>query len=147
MNEDRLKELEQLLGKKPRAADLARYLGVARATVSGYPEKKRELMLLGLWVKKYLEEEEMSNIKNIRKWISGMYDISQVVKAVNDAAQFAPEEVAAAYALLGAEENGYPHDLDNIEAQLEALLDAGAEFDFLKARDIAAAEIKQPSHG
>jgi len=49
--------LEQILGKKPRAADLARYLGVARATVSGYPEKKKELMLLGLWVKKYIEKE------------------------------------------------------------------------------------------
>ena len=70
----------------------------------------------------------MSNIKNIRKWISGMYDIMQVVKAVNDAAQFAPEEVAAAYALQAAKENGYPNDLANIEAQLEVLLDAGAEF-------------------
>ena len=58
MSEERLKELEKLLGKKPRAADLARYLGVARATVSGYPEKKRDLMILGLWVKKYLEEKE-----------------------------------------------------------------------------------------
>jgi len=61
MSEDRLKDLEKLLGKKPRAADLARYLGVARATVSGYPEKKKELMLLGLWVKKYLNRQGGSN--------------------------------------------------------------------------------------
>ena len=57
MKKECLEQLEKLLGKKPRAADLARYLGVARATVSGYPEKKRELMLLGLWVKKYIEKE------------------------------------------------------------------------------------------
>jgi len=60
MNEDRLKELEKILGKKPRAADLARHLGVTKGAVSQYDPEKKELMLLGLWVKKYLEAKPPS---------------------------------------------------------------------------------------
>ena len=53
---NQLEKLEKLLGKKPRAADLARYLGVTKGAVSQYDPKKRELMILGLWVKKYFSE-------------------------------------------------------------------------------------------
>ena len=42
------------LTKKPRAADLARYLGVAQSTVSGYDPVKKELMIFGLWLKNSL---------------------------------------------------------------------------------------------
>jgi len=47
---------EDILGKKPTQSDLARHLGVNRATVSGYPDKKKELMLYGLWLKNALRE-------------------------------------------------------------------------------------------
>ena len=61
MNEkDRMEQLEKILGKKPRAADLARYLGVTKGAVSQYDPVKRELMLLGLWVKKYLKAKPPS---------------------------------------------------------------------------------------
>lgn len=43
------------LSRKPRQADLARYLGVNRATVSGYPKEKKELMILGLWLKNAIQ--------------------------------------------------------------------------------------------
>jgi len=55
---NRLEQLEKILGKKPRAADLARYLGVTKGAVSQYDPAKKELMILGLWVKKYLEAKQ-----------------------------------------------------------------------------------------
>ena len=56
----RLEQFEKLLGKKPKAVDLARYLGVTKGAVSQYDPVKRELMLLGLWVKKYLDAKPPS---------------------------------------------------------------------------------------
>ena len=36
--------------KKPTHAELAKYLGVSTQAVRQYPEKKRKLMILGLWM-------------------------------------------------------------------------------------------------
>ena len=43
------------LGKRPRQKDLAEYLGVGHSAVSQYPPIKRELMIMGLWLKRALE--------------------------------------------------------------------------------------------
>jgi len=48
--------IEDIFNKKPTQSDLARYLGVNRATVSGYPEKKKDLMVYGLWLKRAIEK-------------------------------------------------------------------------------------------
>ena len=52
-----LKELdgiEGLLGNIPKAKDLAEYLNVTESAVSQYDKTKKELMLLGLWLKNSL---------------------------------------------------------------------------------------------
>ncbi len=49
---DKNKELEILLGKRPKSKNLAEYLKVTEGAVSQYPKDKKELMMLGLWVKK-----------------------------------------------------------------------------------------------
>ena len=53
---EQLEKLEKLLGKKPRAVDLARYLGVTKSAVSQYCPKRRELMILGLWIKQWVDK-------------------------------------------------------------------------------------------
>lgn len=69
--------------------------------------------------------------------------IEQVVGLINDemATDASAEMVAAKYAWDGAKESGYTDD-DSIEAQLDALVEAGAEFDFSNALEMAIAEKK-----
>jgi len=50
----RREDMINFLGKYPKQQELADYLSVNKATVSKYPKDKKELMLLGLWVKKVL---------------------------------------------------------------------------------------------
>lgn len=76
-------------------------------------------------------------IQNARKLVSNLNDISEVVYSINNSAMFEQEEMAAAYALIAAEENGYKNDADNISAQLEFIEEAGAVFSFEKAISIA----------
>ena len=52
------KEVEALLGKKPRAKELAAYLSVTEGAVSQYDKAKKELMILGLWIKKFQEVDK-----------------------------------------------------------------------------------------
>ena len=52
-----IKEVEKLLGKKPTQKELSEYLGVSPGAVSQYPENKKELMILGLWVKRKMKND------------------------------------------------------------------------------------------
>jgi len=52
--DSRKADMFQCLGKYPKQQDLADYLNVNKATVSVYPKQKKELMLHGLWLKKFL---------------------------------------------------------------------------------------------
>lgn len=69
--------------------------------------------------------------------------IQQVIELINDemATNATAEMVAAKYAWDGAQESGYIDDA-NIEAQLDALVEAGAEFDFQDALTLAINEKK-----
>jgi hypothetical protein len=53
-----------------------------------------------------------------------------------------PEEMAGQYAWEAADESGYTDD-ESIEAQLDFLVAAGAEFDFSKALENAISQKKQ----
>ena len=44
--------LVEMFGEMPTNTSLADYLGVSPSAVSQYSARKRELMLLGLWVKR-----------------------------------------------------------------------------------------------
>lgn len=56
-DDERTEDLKIILGKFPKQQELADYLGVNKATVSGYPANKKELMLNGLWVLKKLKSD------------------------------------------------------------------------------------------
>ena len=43
--------------KKPTYKELAEYLGVSEQAVKQYAKKKRDLLVLGLWKKRELEQE------------------------------------------------------------------------------------------
>ena len=51
-------DLGNILGGKPTYKELAKYLGVSEQAVKQYPPKKRELMRLGYWVKRAIEEQK-----------------------------------------------------------------------------------------
>ncbi len=75
--------------------------------------------------------------------LSNCTKIEDVVALINDesATDATAEMVAAKYAWNGAEESGYSDDA-SIEAQLDALVEAGAEFVFSEALEMAIAEKK-----
>jgi len=53
-NDEREIDMKQFLGKFPKQQELANYLGVNKATVSGYSKIKKKLWLNGLWIIKRL---------------------------------------------------------------------------------------------
>ena len=70
--------------------------------------------------------------------ISNINTIEGVVAHINDC-DTNKNLFAAAYAYNADEEAGYGIDADNIEAHLDVLSEAGAEFDTKKATKIALA--------
>ncbi len=65
--------------------------------------------------------------------------IDQVVDLINEdtLTLLEREEVAAKYALNAAEEAGYGVEKREIEAHLDCLVEAGAEFNYIKAVSLA----------
>ncbi len=65
--------------------------------------------------------------------------IKQVVELINDEFQTdaTSETVAAAYAISGAEEAGYGIGDNEIAAQLDALREAGAKFEYASSLNLA----------
>lgn len=65
--------------------------------------------------------------------------LEQVVSLINDefATNAEPEEIATAYAIDGAIEAGYGTGEPELCAQLDALRDAGAIFDYPEALEVA----------
>ena len=64
-----------LSGKKPTQADLAEFLGVSVSAVKQYPKKKRELMILGLW----LQRSSISSEKEIEKIVAEIDSAKQSI--------------------------------------------------------------------
>ena len=89
---------------------------------------------------KQTERKEMT-MKIANNELENCNSIGQVVELINDemSTDASAEMVAAKYALDGAKESGY-NDNASIEAQLDSLVEAGAEFDFRKALEMAIAE-------
>ncbi|MEE8132136.1 MAG: hypothetical protein V3T40_01005 [Nitrososphaerales archaeon] len=71
--------------------------------------------------------------------------IDQVVSLINDdaATDATSEMVASAYAINAAEEEGYGSSDENLEAHLDVLTEAGADFDYSDAMKQAVASKKQ----
>ena len=69
--------------------------------------------------------------------ISNINTIEGVVAHINDC-DTNKNLFAAAYAYNAAEEAGYGIDADNIEAHLDVLSEAGAEFDAKKSLNLVA---------
>ncbi len=74
-------------------------------------------------------------IKIANNALENCTSINQVVELMksNTGTDATAETIAAAYAIDGATEAGYGHDGANLESQLDALVEAGAEFDFQDA--------------
>jgi predicted transcriptional regulator len=53
--------LKRFKSKKPTSLELALYLGVTKSAVSQYSAKKRNLMLLGLWIKKEIKANKVED--------------------------------------------------------------------------------------
>jgi hypothetical protein len=68
------------------------------------------------------------------------HSIEDVVRLINEpfATSSTGEEVAAKYAIEGATEAGYGLGDAELSAQLDALAEAGADFDYRKALELAA---------
>ena len=49
-------ELKKLLGKKPTYKEIAEYFGVSESAVKRYRPDRRELIKLGLWVKRAMKD-------------------------------------------------------------------------------------------
>jgi hypothetical protein len=79
------------------------------------------------------------SIQNANNSLENCHSIEQVVELANDetATDASSEMVAAAYAIAGAEEAGYGTGQAQLEAQLDALDEAGAEFDYSEALTLA----------
>lgn len=76
--------------------------------------------------------------------LENCYSIEQVVRLINDdfVTDAPAETVAAAYAIKGAKQAGYGFDDINLEAQMDALVGAGAEFCYAEAMEIAVSAKK-----
>ncbi len=70
--------------------------------------------------------------------------IAQVVELINDefSSDATAEMIAAAYAIDGATEAGYGLGEDDLSAQLDAIQEVGAKFEYAKALELALAKKK-----
>ncbi|MCG7545400.1 hypothetical protein MHM93_14560 [Pseudoalteromonas sp. MM17-2] len=77
----------------------------------------------------------------ISQAINEAQSLEQVVAIVNDGgtSRFDQNEIAAQYAYDAADDAGFGLSKANIEAHLDVLVEAGAEFDYLKAVELATA--------
>ena len=67
---------EDYIIKKPKYVDLAAYLNRAAKTVGKYPKMKKELMLLGLWVK-YENDWIIKTIDEIKQLRKDVYELKR----------------------------------------------------------------------
>lgn len=79
------------------------------------------------------------SIKIANSALNNCQSIDQVVELVNDnfATDASPEMIAAAYAVESANAAGYGTGELELECQLDVLMEAGAEFEFLDALALA----------
>lgn len=83
--------------------------------------------------------------KMISQALESAQSIEDVAEIVNSdgTSQCSRDEIAGQYAYQGAEEAGYGTGSAEIEAQLDALVEAGAEFDYQGALKAANTIKKQ----
>lgn len=72
----------------------------------------------------------------ISQTIQNAQSIDDVVNAINEGgtSSFSGNELAGQYAYDAADDAGYGFDDANLDAHLDALTEAGAEFDYSEAR-------------
>lgn len=76
----------------------------------------------------------------ISQALQNAQSLDQVVAVINGGgtSSFNNEEIAAQYAWDAAEDNGEGMSTEEIEAHLDVLVEAGAEFDYQEALEVVA---------
>lgn len=84
-------------------------------------------------------------IKIANNSLQNCNSINEVIELINkeELTDASPELIAAAYALDACRESGYGFGKEEIEAHLDSLVEAGAIFEFIAAREIAIKNVEK----